>query len=207
MSFNLSGLPAGVLPSDLAEATLYCFTTHINSQGPPISLAPVTSSWIESTVNGNPGPSIGPTLGSMPFPATAEIYAWGDVTSFVQQWISNPASNYGIDLALSSGSLQFASKESTTTPGRTELQILLNNPGAPAFNPAAGSYSGQQNVTLASSTGATIRYTLDGSQPSETNGTVCAGPISIGASTTINAIAYKAGLADSAVTTAAYVIQ
>ena len=78
----------------------------------------------------------------------------------------------------------------------------------PVFSPVAGSYTGTQSVTLTSATsGATIRYTLDGSAPTTTTGTVYAGAISVSATTTIKAIAYKAGLAASAVATATFTIQ
>lgn len=79
---------------------------------------------------------------------------------------------------------------------------------APAFSLAAGTYTGTQSVTLTTATsGATIRYTTDGSTPSSTAGTVYGGPVSIGASLTLKAIAYKSGYASSAVTSAAYVIR
>jgi hypothetical protein len=78
---------------------------------------------------------------------------------------------------------------------------------APTATPAGGTYTASQSVTLATGTsGATIRYTLDGSTPSSTVGTIYSSPISIGATTTLKAIAYKSGLADSAVTTASYTI-
>ena len=43
----------------------------------------------------------------------------------------------------------------------------------PRFSPAAGAYGPAQNVTISTATGgATIRYTTDGSTPTETHGTV-----------------------------------
>jgi 6-phosphogluconolactonase len=48
---------------------------------------------------------------------------------------------------------------------------------APQFNPTAGSYSAAQTITITTSTsGATIRYTTDGSTPTDTVGTVYAAP-------------------------------
>ena len=78
---------------------------------------------------------------------------------------------------------------------------------APAFSPGGGTYSSAQTVTITSSTGgATLRYTTDGSTPSETAGTVYSGPVSISATTTLKAIAYESGMTDSAVTSATYTI-
>jgi hypothetical protein len=79
---------------------------------------------------------------------------------------------------------------------------------APVFSPAAGTYNNNTNVTITSSTsGATIRYTTDGSTPSETVGTVYTGPVTISATTTLKAIAYESGLADSTITTGTYTLQ
>jgi hypothetical protein len=78
---------------------------------------------------------------------------------------------------------------------------------APTFTPAPGSYTGSQNVTLASATtGASIRYTLDGSDPAVDKGTVYGGAFSVNVTTTIKAIAYKSGLTPSAVVTGQYTI-
>jgi hypothetical protein len=78
---------------------------------------------------------------------------------------------------------------------------------APAFSSAAGSYSGPQSVALSTFTsGASIRYTLDGSSPSPSTGTLYTAPIAISANTTIKAIAYKTGLLNSPVVSSAYTI-
>ncbi|HTB80803.1 MAG TPA: HYR domain-containing protein [Opitutaceae bacterium] len=77
----------------------------------------------------------------------------------------------------------------------------------PAFSPAAGSYSAAQTVTITSGTsGASIRYTTDGSTPSETAGTLYSGPVTISTSATLKAIAYSSSLPDSNVTSATYTI-
>ncbi len=78
---------------------------------------------------------------------------------------------------------------------------------APAFTPAAGTYPTAQSVAITSSTGsALIRYTTDGSTPSEAVGTIYSGPVSISATTILTAIAYEAGFTDSPVTSGTYVI-
>jgi len=78
---------------------------------------------------------------------------------------------------------------------------------APAFSPAGGTFSSAQSVTISSSTsGASIRYTTDGSTPTSTSGTLYAGPVNVAATLTLKAIAFKSGLADSAVTTATYTV-
>ncbi len=78
---------------------------------------------------------------------------------------------------------------------------------APVFNPVAGTYSSTQSVAITSATsGASIRYTTDGSTPSETAGTIYSGPVSISTTTTLKAIAFETGFTDSAVTSGTYTI-
>jgi len=78
---------------------------------------------------------------------------------------------------------------------------------APVMSPSGGTYSSTQSVSITSSTsGSTIRYTTNGSNPTSTTGTVYSGTISVSATTTLKAIAYKSGMTDSSVTTETYTI-
>jgi nucleoid-associated protein YgaU len=83
----------------------------------------------------------------------------------------------------------------------------VNTVAAPAFSPAEGVYATPQAVTLSTATeGAEIRYTTDGSAPTPTSGTAYKAPLTISASATVRAIAYKNGWNDSPVSSAAYTI-
>jgi regulation of enolase protein 1 (concanavalin A-like superfamily) len=87
------------------------------------------------------------------------------------------------------------------------LTVSLQQVAAPAVSPAGGTYNATQSVTISSTTsGASIRYTTDGSMPSETAGTLYSGPVAVPSTTTIKAIAYESGMADSSVTSATYTI-
>jgi hypothetical protein len=85
---------------------------------------------------------------------------------------------------------------------------IIGAPAAtPTFSPAAGTYAVAQSVTIATTTsGASIRYTTNGSTPSETAGTLYSGPVTVSSSMTLKAIAYETGFADSAVASASYTI-
>ncbi len=77
----------------------------------------------------------------------------------------------------------------------------------PAFDPPSGQYAVPQSVTIsADPSEATIIYTLDGSEPSQDNGTVYDGAIDVASNTVIKAFAYIAGWEDSQVATASYII-
>jgi Chitobiase/beta-hexosaminidase C-terminal domain len=80
---------------------------------------------------------------------------------------------------------------------------------APAFSPAAGTYSSTQTVTISSTTsGATIYYTTDGSTPTTGSSSISSGgTITVAASETVNAIAVVSGYSNSSDASAAYVIQ
>jgi hypothetical protein len=89
----------------------------------------------------------------------------------------------------------------------TVCSFSLGTAAAPTFSPAAGAYTGTQTVSITTSTsGASIRYTTDGSTPSETAGVLYAGPVSISSTTTLKAIAYAAGYNDSTVSSGTYTI-
>ena len=81
--------------------------------------------------------------------------------------------------------------------------------GTPTFSIAAGTYNIAQNVTVAVDTaGASIHYTVDGSDPTTADPSVTSGgSLSIDVSRTLRAKAFKAGMPDSAVKTAAYTLQ
>jgi hypothetical protein len=82
-----------------------------------------------------------------------------------------------------------------------------NKVATPTASPAGGSYSTAQTVTLSTTTsGASIRYTTNGIDPTSTSGTLVSGSISVTATTTIKAIAYKEGMTDSGILTATYTI-
>jgi hypothetical protein len=77
--------------------------------------------------------------------------------------------------------------------------------GKPEFSPAPSASQSVTPVTLSSSTpGAWFRYTLDGTTPTRTRGYVYCGIISLRPGMTVNAIAYKSGMADSEAVSATY---
>ena len=83
----------------------------------------------------------------------------------------------------------------------------------PAAGIAEGTYTKNQQVALSSTTAdAEIYYTTDGSEPDRTKGTKYTGPVSItgaegqSVTTTLKAIAIKAGMQDSEVVTVTYTI-
>jgi hypothetical protein len=95
----------------------------------------------------------------------------------------------------------------TQSPAAWDIGAYVPQVATPTFSPPPDTYTSAQSVTITSATsGATIRYTTDGSMPSETTGTLYSGPVSISATTPLYAIAYEPGFADSSVVLSNYTI-
>lgn len=76
----------------------------------------------------------------------------------------------------------------------------------PTFSVAAGTYTSAQSVVISTTTsGASIRYTTDGSTPTDAS-TLYASAVNISSTQTLKAIATKAGMSNSAVASATYTI-
>jgi hypothetical protein len=78
----------------------------------------------------------------------------------------------------------------------------------PAISPATGTYGSDQTVTI-TCTGAEIRYTMDGTDPT-TSSTLYTGPVSTAGHSspvTVKAIGIKSGMRNSAIAGATYTIQ
>jgi hypothetical protein len=208
VAFDLSGLPAGTLASEVNQATLFLWENKVGNVVGTFDVSQVTSPWSETTVTFNTAPAKGPVQATSPAPPLDQWSAV-DVTCMAKAWVQNPATNFGVELSPSPSStisVFFDSKENTSTKNPARLQIVLQA-NAPGFSPPAGTYNSGQSVAISSATtGAAIRYTTDGSLPTATTGIVYSGPIAVSSTTTIKAIAYKSGMMDSLMASAVYTI-
>jgi len=76
---------------------------------------------------------------------------------------------------------------------------------SPTFSPDGGVYIESVNVTMSCTTsGAEIRYTTNGSDPTPTTGTVYTVPLALTATTTVKAMAWKPGAIDSSIRSATF---
>jgi hypothetical protein len=107
------------------------------------------------------------------------------------QWTNNPGRYTAVRVALAT--------DLGWVPGGTPQAAT------PTFNPAGGTYTSAQSVTISSATsGATIYCTTDGTTPT-TSSPVCTS-VTVSTSETIKAIATASGYTQSAVGSATYTI-
>ena len=100
--------------------------------------------------------------------------------------------------------MQFVMPAANVTVNATFTELAAV--ATPTFTPAAGSYISVQTVSLACATeGATIYYTLDGTDPT-TESTVYAEAFTVSTTTTVKAFAVKEGMNNSAIASATYTI-
>jgi hypothetical protein len=100
-----------------------------------------------------------------------------------------------------------ASGYATSPVAKQSYSIVGSATPTPTISPAAGTYTSAQTVTISdSSAGATIYYTTNGLPPTTTSA-VYTGPITVGVTETVKAIALAAsGSTTSAAASAAYTI-
>jgi hypothetical protein len=102
--------------------------------------------------------------------------------------------------AIAAGSGLLESPEAGATYTLT-TQVVI-----PSFNPPPGSYTSAQSVTISTTTpNATIYYTTNGTTPT-TSSTKYTGPISVGVTETLSAIAVASGLTNSPVVSGLYTV-
>lgn len=95
----------------------------------------------------------------------------------------------------------------TPTPGSANGESTINGITAgPGFSAGRGFYDQSFNLHLSAETGAAIRYTVNGSEPTATTGTLYTGPIPISTTTTLRAAAFLPGRLPSVTRTHTYLL-
>ncbi len=106
-----------------------------------------------------------------------------------------------------SGEVMVPQYLATPTPGRANVSGAADLVASPQLSHERGLYDAPFTLTMSCDTpGAIIRYTTNGSPPTETSGQVYDGPIAIQATTFIQVAAFRPGWMPSAVQTHTYVL-
>ena len=135
----------------------------------------------------------------------------GGVTDTMSLQSNSPAIDGGSDSAATAANLTTDQRGpgfprnlgSSVDIGAFELQSVA----IPIISPLGGTYRDSIQVSITSTTASTtVRYTLNGTTPSQTNGQVYTAPFTLTASTTVKAIAYRQDWANSPVASVAYAV-
>jgi hypothetical protein len=180
------------------------------------NVSTLSNGWHYLVADGHQGTTLfyvdGGLVGSIPFQSTSDISFLGNYQGGGQQFGGTDELRISTGIARSASwiATEFNNQGSPSTfysVGSQQGSTLPPPVIPPAFSPPAETYATAQTVTMSTTTsGASIRYTTDGSTPSETAGTLYTGPIAVSSTTTINAIAYESGMTDSQVASATYTI-
>ena len=145
--------------------------------------------------------------------STVKISAASPITKIVFTAVSGyDAANFTPDVGTNTaGTWTGSATEITFTMAaqvRVSKMVVTLEDGTvatPYFSPAEGTYYGPTDVTIHGQEGATVYYTLDGTDPT-TSSAVYSAPITISQTTTVKALAVLNGN-NSAVATATYTIE
>ena len=145
--------------------------------------------------------------------ATIYVYAGSDNKGTNIASIVMGTNSYNINSS-NTGTTYYFENSTSKNAWITSLSITYTTGGGtptvvtPTFLPAGGTYNAAQSVSISCATdGATIHYTTDGSDPTESSASYSS-PISVTTTgTTIKAKAFKAEMDASSVATATYTIK
>ena len=141
--------------------------------------------------------SINATYGSVTYyisddgSETSRLQIYGGLYIDGDQFTDETNLKYG-DYVVVCGDLKYYNSSTPEIDKNSEIKTIFR---APSFDPDGGTFTTETlTVEISAETGATIRYTLDGSKPTATSGSVYESPIIISETKTVKAIAIKDGL-------------
>jgi alpha-tubulin suppressor-like RCC1 family protein len=207
-----------VMKKDAAATTAARFllgdtsTWHFHSDLDTIWHPSYTSAYVRNGQTFVNGEAVDGTTTLMPTtPSVVSLVTTGNVTAAnfsldrngtttVETWWGDLAELVIYDRPLTTS-------EREAVEGYLQIKYALGSElPAPMISPGTGTYSADQTVTISATSGATIRYTTDGTDPTETSA-VYSAPLTVTESRTIKARAYQESFQASAVSAATYTMK
>ena len=208
-TFNYPGGQAGSIQPNAAVPYVNCFA-YSNGQGSWTTICFNNNLTTAESVNlTGPGAPTGPVSETI-FPEQGNVITDHNEDTFLGAGSSAPV--------VAAPTASSASGASYSIPPASFIALTYTAGGTsttlapPTFSPGSGTYSGTQTVTISFPPGSTGCVGINTTPLAPTAGTCGAGgttytgPITVSSSETVNAIATQAGSSNSAVATAAYVI-
>ncbi len=190
------GIFAAITP---ASSKVAHTTTSVSSDGNPDSIGAA----VTFTALVEPKSGFGEPEGKVSFTVDGKLLATAELDSTAHAMAKTNKLALGKHSvkAIYSGDANFLASTGTLTE-----TVAPPAAAAPIISPAAGSYSAAKTVSITDRTPhATIYYTTDGSMPTAKSH-VYSKPWSVSSNTTVRAMAWASGFADSAVTSVTYTI-
>jgi hypothetical protein len=132
VKFNLQELPGGITSAQIAKAILRLYPSVLTKDS-AFSVAVVDGEWSEATLVDSNAPNVQPPeLVGVPLPKAARrSFVDLDVTSVVQDWVTNPGSNHGVVLsgASTAAVIGFDTKENAAAGHYPQLDVTIVNAG------------------------------------------------------------------------------
>ena len=115
----------------------------------------------------------GGTISKVEFYNGTTLLGTATSSPYSYTWTNVAAGNYTLT------AIAYSNNNMTTPTASASITVnSATQCATPTFNPAAGTYSSAQSVTISTTTGgATINYTTNGTTPSSTVGTVYSNPV------------------------------
>jgi len=147
------------------------------------TVAALNGGWISIPIGVSVEPGASYRIEVLPGDSSTDYYSW---------WGTGTGNPYPQGISSRYETWDFAFR---TYGGQTSVSKVAT----PTLDPDGGSFTGSVDVVVNCETsGATIRYTIDGSDPTNTSTTVSnGGTVTLTSSTTLNVKAFKSGMADS----------
>ncbi len=214
-----AGRPLGALPEPTREGALFTGWRTAPDGGDAVSsltlasaaTATLYASWMVYALDLAPGSTnLASTAGNVAFAVSANA-AWTVSTS--EGWITlrtrrgngDGTAGFSVTANTSSmprtGTVRVTLSEGGFSRDFTVMQAGMQAVAAPVVTPADGTAfraSAQRVAIRCATSGATIRYTLDGSEPTESSAVCGSGGFNVFDTTTIKAKAFKEGMLPSA---------
>ena len=200
-----------------ADQVIVASVTY-DTTNPVISLtSPADSSFVNSTFSSGYTLDGNVASGSITFARTggsadalSHVYtfATGDKTSGAHT-IARSVLEAGFGNALVDGtaySITYAATDAAGNAATPVVNTAVTVVAPVSFSPVAGTFSATQNVTLTATDSTSIHYTIDGTDPTCSTGTVYTTAIAVTTTKTLKAISCYTGDVSSAVTSALYTI-
>lgn len=185
------------------------FVAHLNGTEFHKESAPTTPVWNSQSTDGGRNEDNATTFFSYPVDQGG-LVAGTNILS-IQGLNSGPGSSDAIFVPELTGIFKDTSNLatgffSTPTPGAVNGIRYEGLVADTSFSVDRGVYDTAFNLEISTETaGAEIRYTTDGTPPSETTGQIYTGPISITGTTVVRALAYKTGFQSTNIDTQSYI--